>query len=52
MIRRLSLCGAFFSTKKGWIGIGPSMILHEDEVVRIMGLLTPCILRKVNGQDD
>lgn len=52
MIHRLSTCRAFFITKAGWTGTGPSGILREDEVVRIMGLLTPCVLRKVKDQDD
>lgn len=52
MVRRLSLGGAFFSTKRGWIGTGPSIISRNDVVVRIIGLLTPCILRPVEGQDD
>ena len=52
MIGRLSLGGAFFSTKRGWIGTGSSMISRKDVLVRIMGLLTPCILRQVEGKDD
>ena len=45
MVHMLSVGGTFFSTKRGWIGHGPSV------VVRVKGLLRTRMLRLVEGTD-
>ncbi|ORY00174.1 heterokaryon incompatibility protein-domain-containing protein [Clohesyomyces aquaticus] len=52
MIQRIANGNAFFSTKDGWIGTGPSMVSSGDILVRIMGILRPFILRKGQGKDE
>ncbi|KAK3343592.1 heterokaryon incompatibility protein-domain-containing protein [Lasiosphaeria hispida] len=52
LVGRMSAGAAFFSTTSGNVGFGPAMLESRDTIVRVMGLLTPCIVRSFPGTED